>query len=77
VNGGSHLQTTGKSWKPSAGKFMAREFWESEDVLFIDFLTEQRPINADYYLKLLKDQGKANSPFKTTRTISQKRLSPP
>jgi hypothetical protein len=50
---------------------MASVFWDSHGVIFIDFLTEQRPINADYYLKLLKVQSKANSPFKT-RTISQK-----
>jgi hypothetical protein len=56
---------------------MASVFWDCHGVILIDFLIEQRTINADYYLKLLKDQGKANSPFKTTRTISQKRQYPP
>jgi hypothetical protein len=31
-------------------------FWDSQDVLFIDFLIEQGIVNADYYLKLLKTE---------------------
>jgi hypothetical protein len=43
---------------PSTGKVMASAFWDSQGVLFIDFLTEQRTIEASYYSKLLKDQVK-------------------
>jgi histone-lysine N-methyltransferase SETMAR len=43
---------------PFAGKVMASVFWDSQGVLFIDFLTEQRTINAAYYSKLLKDRVK-------------------
>jgi hypothetical protein len=34
---------------------MARDFWDSQGDLFIDFLIEQRTINTAYYSKLLKD----------------------
>jgi hypothetical protein len=34
---------------------MPSVFWDSQGVSFIDFLSEQRTINADYYSKLLKD----------------------
>jgi hypothetical protein len=37
---------------------MASVSWDSQGVLFIDFLIEQRTINADYYSKLLKDRVK-------------------
>jgi histone-lysine N-methyltransferase SETMAR len=37
---------------------MASVFWESQGVLFIDFLTE-RTINAAYYTKPLKDRVKS------------------
>jgi len=53
-----------------------QRFLESEAVLFIDFLTQQRTINAAYYSKLVK-QSKAIPSFKTKRSISQKRLSRP
>jgi hypothetical protein len=43
---------------PSAGKVMASVFWDSEGVLFIDFLIEEQIINAAYYSKLLKDRVK-------------------
>jgi hypothetical protein len=33
-----------------------RKFWETQGILFIDFLIEQRTINATYYSKLLKDR---------------------
>jgi hypothetical protein len=33
---------------PSAVKVAASVFWESQSVLFIDFLIEQRTIKADY-----------------------------
>jgi hypothetical protein len=34
------------------------ESWDSQGVLFVHFLTEQRKINAAYYSKLLKDKVK-------------------
>jgi len=34
---------------------MATIFWESEGVLYVDFLTERRKINAEYYSALLED----------------------
>lgn len=42
----------------SADKVMATFFWDSQGVLFVDFLTERRTINADYYLTLLRDKVK-------------------
>jgi hypothetical protein len=39
----------------SARKVMASVFWDSQAVLFTDFLIEQRTINAVHYAKLLKD----------------------
>jgi len=35
---------------------MASFFWDSQGDLLVDFLTEQRTINAVYYSKLLKDR---------------------
>ena len=49
----------------SAGKVMATIFWDSEDVLYVDFLTEHRTTNAEYYSACLK------GPVKTA--IRQKR----
>jgi hypothetical protein len=53
--------------KPFAGNVMTSVSWDSEGVLFIDFLTEQRIINAVYYSKLLKDQ--VNPAFRSKRRI--------
>ena len=38
----------------SAGKVMATIFWDSKGVLYVDFLTERRTINAEYYSALLE-----------------------
>jgi len=38
----------------SAGKVMATIFWDSKGILYVDFLTERRTINAEYYLALLE-----------------------
>jgi len=38
----------------SAGKVMATIFWECRGVLYVDFLTERRTINAEYYSALLE-----------------------
>jgi len=35
---------------------MATGFWDSQGILFVDSLTEERTINAAYYSKLLKDR---------------------
>jgi hypothetical protein len=56
VYGWSHSFKEGRT--PSAQKDTASGFWESQDVLFIDFLTEWRTINVDDYSKLLKDRIK-------------------
>ena len=37
-----------------AGKVLATIFWDSEGVLYVDFLTERRTINAEYYSALLE-----------------------
>ena len=37
----------------SAGKVMATIFWDPKGVLYVDFLTECRTINAEYYSALL------------------------
>jgi hypothetical protein len=39
------------------GKLLPTSFWDSQG-FFIDFLIEQRTINAAYYSKLLKDRLK-------------------
>jgi len=49
----------------SAGKVMATIFWDSNGVLYVDFLTEHRTTNAEYYSACLK------GPVKTA--IRQKR----
>jgi histone-lysine N-methyltransferase SETMAR len=66
----SHLKKAERSWKhakttTSAGKVMASASWNSQDVLFIDFLIEQRSANAAYYSKLLQDG--AESVFRSKR----------
>jgi len=40
------------------GKLWPALFWDSQGVLFIDFLTEQWTINAAYYSNLLKERVK-------------------
>ena len=51
----------------SAGKVMATMFWDSKGVLYVDFLTERRTINAEYYSALLK------GPVKTAIMNKRKR----
>ena len=43
----------------SAGKVTATIFWDSKGVLYVDFLTEHRTINAEYYSALLEGPVKA------------------
>jgi len=38
----------------SAGKVMATILWDSKGVLYVDFLTEHRTINTEYYSALLE-----------------------
>jgi hypothetical protein len=38
----------------SPGKVMATIFWDSKGVLYVDFLTECRTVNAEYYSALLE-----------------------
>jgi hypothetical protein len=62
MTGVSRLKTAEQRLKyskiaPSAGNVKVSVFWDSHDVLFIDFLIEQRISKAAYYLKLLKDQN--------------------
>jgi hypothetical protein len=53
-------------------------FFDFQGVLFVDFLIEQRAMNAAYLLfEASWRPSKARLSFKTTRSISQKRLSPP
>jgi len=47
------LKTTTSAWKVKASVF-----WESQGILFIDFLIEEQTINQAYYVKLLKDRAK-------------------
>jgi [histone H3]-lysine36 N-dimethyltransferase SETMAR len=42
----------------SAGKVLATVFWDSKGILAVDFLTERRTINAEYYSTLLKEKVK-------------------
>ena len=46
---------------------MATIFWDSKGVLYVDFLTERRTINAEYYSALLE------SPVKTAIRNKRKR----
>jgi len=38
----------------SAGKVMASIFWDSKGALYVDFLTQRRTINTEYYSALLE-----------------------
>jgi len=51
----------------SAGKVMAIIFWDSKGVLYVDFLTQRRTINAEYYSAHLK------GPVKTAIRNKKKR----
>jgi hypothetical protein len=55
------------------GKLWPAFYWDSEGVLVIDFLIEQRTINAAYYSKLLKDLVK--SPFVQNDELDQSKAS--
>jgi len=43
----------------SVGKVVATIFWDSKGVLYVDFLTERRTVNAEYYSALLEGPVKA------------------
>jgi len=43
----------------SVGKVTTTIFWDSKGALYVDFLTERRTINAEYYSALLEDPVKA------------------
>jgi len=66
TSGGSHLKKAEQRLKTCEECIFCREgygqrFWEgldSQGFLFIDFMIEQRTINAVYYSKLLKDRVK-------------------
>ena len=47
---------------------MATIFWDSKGVLYVDFLTQRRTINAEYYLALLE------GPVKTIIRNKRKRV---
>jgi hypothetical protein len=60
-DGVSHLNEAEQSLKTCEDHTFCREnyghlFWDSQGVIFIDILVEQRTINAAYYSKLLKDR---------------------
>jgi hypothetical protein len=42
----------------SAGTITATVFWDSKDVLHLDFLAGQKTINAQYYSTLLNEKVK-------------------
>jgi hypothetical protein len=50
---------------------MATIFWDSKDVLYMDFLTERHTINAEYYAALLE------GPVKTAIRNKRKTLQGP
>jgi hypothetical protein len=52
---------------------MTSVFWDSQGVLFIDFLREQRTINTSYYTKLLKDEK--SQPFIQKDGVDQQKAS--
>jgi hypothetical protein len=39
--------------RPSAGKIMASVFWDSEGVIYVNFLPPHATVNAQYYSNLL------------------------
>jgi len=59
-----------------AGKVMATMFWNSKDVLCVDFLTERRTINAEYYSALLEGPVKAAIRNKRKRGANISVISP-
>jgi hypothetical protein len=75
TTGVSHLNDAEQRLKPCEEYTFCRNsygqrFWDTQGVLFIDFLIEQRTINAAYYSKLLKDRVKpAFSSKRRGRTV--------
>jgi len=51
----------------SAGKVMVTILWESKGVLYVDFLTQHRTINAAYYSALLEGPVKTATRNKRNR----------
>jgi histone-lysine N-methyltransferase SETMAR len=43
----------------SAGKIMTAVFWDSKGIIYLDFLTGQKTINAQYYSTLLNEKVKS------------------
>jgi hypothetical protein len=65
MTGVSHLKKPKQKLKKCkdynfCGESTADIFWDSQDILFIDFLTEKRTVNTVYYLKILEDQVKTD-----------------
>jgi hypothetical protein len=40
----------------SAGRIMTAVFWDSKGIIYLDFLTGQKTINAQYYSTLLYEK---------------------
>jgi len=57
----------------SAGKVMATMFWNSKGVLYVDFLTERRTINTEYYSALL--EGPVKTAIRNKRKRAQTSVS--
>jgi len=57
----------------SAGKVMVTILWDSKGVLYVDFLTDHRTINAEYYAELL--EGPVKTAIRNKRNRSQTSVS--
>ena len=64
-----------KNRKPCSlfGKVMATIFWDSKGVLYVDFLTECRTVNAEYYSALL--EGPVKTAIRNKRKWAQTTVS--
>ena len=65
----------------SAGKFMAAVFWDSQDVIYIDYLEKDKTVTGLYYAELLvrfDSELQEKRPHLTKKTIMiTHRLTPP
>lgn len=57
----------------SAGKVMATVFWDSQGIIFIDYLEKGKTITGQYYSELL---GRFDLAFKETRTLPYRKKMP-
>jgi histone-lysine N-methyltransferase SETMAR len=78
----SHLKKAEQRLKTCEDYSFCRErhghvFWDSQGVLVIDFLVDNEPSTQLIIPSFLKTESKASLSFKTTRSMSQKCLSPP